>query len=124
MFHPYNAENSALYGLCQCKANSSGEAALWLTNGCGQDIGKGMEVWNGLHQCILGRRADLRPYTDFNGKNKTDARQDYGAVSLFGGGNQCVWDLRAFSAICGGRRFRAFAGLWQCFDERRKESGR
>ncbi len=39
---------------------------------------------DGLFECILGRRSDLRAGADFDGKDEADAGADYGAFGLLG----------------------------------------
>lgn len=74
---------------------------------------------HGLFECFLGRGADLRPRTDFNGKDEDDAGEDHGSPRLPGGGHQRVRHLRAFSGIRRGRFFGAAARVWERADERR-----
>ena len=48
---------------------------------------------HGLCECILGRRPDMCPLPDFNGKDENAAGTDYGAIGMFRscfGSNRCI----------------------------------
>lgn len=46
---------------------------------------------DGLFKCFLGRRIDLCPCTDFNGKDENDAGAYNGSIGGDRSCHQCLW---------------------------------
>ena len=79
---------------------------------------------DGLCKCFLGGRSYLRTGSNFNGKDKDDAGTDYGHSCSVGSYHRLPWLVRALYRVCRRRRQCTSFGLWKCFDEGNKGSGR
>ena len=56
-----------------------------------QDKQFGGLKYDGLFQCVLGGRSDLRAGTDTFGKDKAPAGPRYGASGVYGRRDQLLW---------------------------------